>query len=119
MAVWPVTLPCLFLDASETMQDGSVRTEMSAGPAKVRRRFSAVSRYLTTSITLDATQRGTLHTFFTTTLGQGADEFDLADPFGGATVSARFLSPPSYGYKSRSSSGARWYIASIALEILP
>lgn len=119
MAVWPAGLPCLTIDASEIRQDGTIRTPMSAGPSKARRRFSAVSRYHTVTITLDATQRTTLDTFYADTLGEGALEFDVADPFGGATVSARFTGPIGYTYRGKSGAAARWYLAALSLEILP
>lgn len=119
MPSWPTTLPCLAFDASDARQDGSIRTEMGAGPAKVRRRFSAVSRYATVVLSLDATQRATLDTFYATTLAEGSLAFDVADPYDGSTVSARFTSPVSYQNRGKSGALARWFIASVNVEVLP
>lgn len=119
MAIWPTSLPCMMLGATENKQDGALRSSMDAGPQKVRRRFSAVSRYVSVSITLDATQRGTLDAFFADTLAQGSLAFDGDDPFGGSTVEMRFLAPPAYTYAGKDGGQARWYYASLSLEILP
>lgn len=119
MASWPATLPCPVIDATDARGEGAIRTPMDAGPSKARRRFSAVSRYVTAEIPLDATQRGTLDSFYADTLGEGVDAFDIADPFGGATVSARFSGPVSYAFRGKAAGGARWYMAAVSLEILP
>lgn len=119
MAVWPATLPCLAFDTTDARQDGSIRTEMGTGPAKVRRRFSAVSRYATAILALDATQRATLDAFYATTLAEGSLAFDVADPYDGTTVSARFTSPISYQNRGKNGALARWFLASVNVEILP
>lgn len=92
---------------------------MDTGPGKVRRRFSAVSRYLSAPVSLSAAQRATLDTFYSVTLSEGSLEFDMDDPYDGAAVSVRFTAPPSYTYSGKSGSSARWFNAVLALEVLP
>ena len=119
MAAWPASLPCLMHDAQETRQDGSIRTDMSAGPQKARRRFSAVSRAVTVTLVLSPDQRSVLDTFYAETLAEGSLSFDVADPFGGSLVAARFSGPISYTFRGHRGAGARWYFAAVSLEILP
>lgn len=119
MPSWPSSLPCFFLGATDTRQDGAIRTPMDTGPAKARRRFSAVSRYLSAPVSLSATQRDTLDTFFADTLEEGTLTFDMDDPYDGASVTVRFTAPISYTYSGKDGSSARWFNAVLALEILP
>lgn len=119
MAVWPATLPKFNLDTQETRQDGVIRTPMDAGPAKSRRRFSAVSRYLSTDLILTGEQRATFDTFFDETLADGSLTFDMEDPKDGAIVQMRFTAPPSYVYAGARGGVVTIHIVSLSLEILP
>lgn len=119
MAVWPSTLPKIAVDTQEARQDGTIRTPMGTGPAKSRRRFSAVSRYLTTSLLLTAEQRETFDDFFSDTLAEGSLEFDMEDPKDGATVQMRFTGPPSYNYAGGNNGRVTVCVVSLNLEILP
>lgn len=119
MPTWPSSLPTFFPAATDSRQDGTIRTPMDVGPAKARRRYSAVSRFVSAPVALSAAQRTTLDTFYATTLSEGALTFDIADPFGGATVEARFTAPPAYSFSGKSGAAARWFNAVLSLEILP
>lgn len=121
MAAWPGSLPYFMLNARESQQDGAVRTDMETGPAKVRQRFTAVSRYLDCEVMLaTAAQRATFDTFFFTTLANGSLTFDQVDPADGTTQSFRFMAPPEFTYtKAGSGSGSLNTKVRLRLEILP
>ncbi len=106
---WPASLPQrVAVDGyGEGPPDTTVRTRMDAGPAKVRRRFTAGVRPLSLQIDLDG--------FFGTTLLGGALAFDWVHPRTQAAVTLRFVRPPAYRPLA---SDAAWQ-AVLQLEILP
>lgn len=115
-ATWPVTLPTkpLIAGANETPPNLSVRSQMDAGPAKVRRRFTAGERLLTCDSLMTGTQVATLDEFYLDTLGGGVLAFNWVNPRTDATVEMRFVQPPSYRPV-----GNNKYLVSLHLEILP
>jgi hypothetical protein len=96
MDTWPATLPQYPLIAgyARTQQPQTVRTEMDAGPAYVRRRFTAASTYFSESTIVDAAQRATFWEFFNTTLAGGALPFSWKDPVTAAAGIFRFMGEP-------------------------
>lgn len=98
-----------------------MRSPMDIGPAKVRRRFTATSRYLTGTIYLTTkAQRTTLDNFFDTTTQGGTLEFDMADPADGATEVFRFLGPPEYDHQfGDDANGTKQTRVTLRLERLP
>ena len=116
MAAWPASLPQYMNadDYTETRVDGTIRTSMDAGPDFVRRRYTAVPTRFSGSLILTDTQVATLDTFYYTSLNGGVDEIEWDHPRTGASVSMRFLSPPSY----RAFTNDLWQ-AQLSLEILP
>lgn len=119
MAAWPGSLPqYMELGLSETRQQGFIRSPNDAGPAKQRKRFTAASRYLTGTMALSKAQRDTFETFYTTTLGEGADEFDMNDPLDFSVKSMRFREAPEMQLLTGGGDGGHWRV-SLSLEILP
>lgn len=114
--VWPVSLPQdpLIDGYDERAPDVLARTEMDAGPDKVRRRFTAGVRPMRLTVALTRTQVQTLDDFHVTTLQGGALPFDWTHPRTLATVAFRFTEPPSYKPQSQTD-----WLAALALEILP
>lgn len=96
MANWPSSLPEWNLPVTDQAEDGTLRTQMDAGPDKVRRRYSGVPRRFETQITVGGSDRDTLEAFYNTTLSGGAESFTHEDPTTGDTEDFRFLEPPSY-----------------------
>lgn len=98
MTDWPATLPCLQMSgASYTPQDNLIRSEVAAGVAKVRRRFSAVAETFSARVLVNKAQVETLDTFVKVTL-KDALPFDMKNyrlP-GYPTRSYRFVRRPSY-----------------------
>lgn len=120
MPVWPVSLPQKqFIGLSEQREDARVRTEMDAGPAKMRRRFTAASRLFSIPIALDGQQRQDFDTFYITTLQEGVLSFDWEDPVNDATVTFRFREPPELRLIVGGTTTTRRWRGVIALEILP
>lgn len=94
-ATWPSSLPSypLVQGMREQPQSATVRSDPDYGPAIQRRRFSAITRKLEVSFSLDGSQYSTFKSFFHNTLLDGADKFDLTDPFDDSTYEFRFTEP--------------------------
>jgi hypothetical protein len=95
MAVWPVTLPQKFQQDGfvDTEPNTFVKTEMDAGPPKIRRRFTATHRPVSGSMIMTSTQKAALRTFYQT---YGAMPFTFPDPDSAGTVEMIFMAPPEY-----------------------
>ena len=115
MAAWPASLPQgPFVGHSEGFPDELVRTKMDAGPAKVRRRYTASVIPIEYPIQLTTAQVTTLRTFYYTTLNGGVDTFTHDLPRTGVAATLRFTAPP----KPRVSAVGTWQVV-LMLEILP
>ena len=116
MATWPVTLPeiPLIAGASETAPDVVIRTQMDAGPAKIRRRFTAGVRKHQMKMILTTAQVAILDDFFVSTLSGGAVAFDWENPRTNVAAEFRFTGPPQYTPVSGS-----YYDVGFELEELP
>lgn len=121
MATWPASLPqALHIGATEQRQKAFIRSEMETGPHKQRRRFTAASRFIRGSLLLTKAQRATFDTFYETTLGEGADEFDWVDPNDNSTtVSMRFTAVPQKQAVNGGATGVSLWRLGLELEILP
>lgn len=114
MATWPASLPQTpqLSGYSETPQSQTLRSSMDAGPAKVRRRFTAASRDIPVQYILSTTQRETFENWFDADIAAGALAFDW--PHDGATVEARIRD----GYSLTPLGRGRWQL-SMDIEVLP
>lgn len=120
MSTWPSTLPPLRLPVQQSSQDQTLRTSMDAGPQKVRRRFTASSRYYTIPLRLTGADRQTLDTFFNDTLKGGSLEFDMIDPTTDQTEQFRFMGPISARMvRGSDDPDKRLYDIQLNLERLP
>ena len=117
MAVWPVTLPTQvsWTGYQGAPRDNRIRTQMEAGPPKMRRRFRAGIETITCGQTaLTKAQITTLQGFYETTLQGGTLPFDWVHPLTQAATSFRFAVPPSWQGR-----GPDAFDATYGLEILP
>jgi len=116
MAAWPGSLPTLLEQgAQETRQQGFLRSSMDIGPPKQRARFTALSRFYSGTMLMTATQKATFDTFYTTTIGEGADQFDFLDPSDQVTtIQARFTGVPT-----AAALDAGYWRVTLPLEVLP
>ena len=116
MATWPVGVPDdpLVNGYQEQFPNTLVRTQMDAGAAKVRRRFTAGVWPMKANFPLTKTQLDTFTTFYRTTLQDGALSFDWTHPRTLATVTCRFVEPPTI-----EPLGASMWTVSTSIEVLP
>lgn len=116
MPTWPASLPQTVMTAGleERPPDTSLRSQMDAGPAKVRRRFTAGVRVFSATVPLSDTETETLDSFYQTDLQGGALRFDWTHPRTGAAVKFRFVTPPRYAPRS-----SKLWLVQLQLEILP
>lgn len=92
---WPPSLPqSPRLGWSEKAGKNVVRTQVSSGPAKLRRRFTGAVRELTWPTLFTDAQADTFWTFYQTTTADGSLKFTLIHPRTSATVEVRFLGQP-------------------------
>jgi len=98
MVAWPASLPQspLIAGFEEDVPETALRTEMDAGPAKLRRRFTASVRPIKYPLILTETQVATLDTFYVTTMQAGTLPFTHTHPRTGAAINARFTKAPKY-----------------------
>ncbi len=75
MATWPLGLPQDVLSATRKQMPQTIRTPMSAGLQKVRRRFTAAVDNWELRLIMTGAELKTLSTFFEGTLDGGADQF--------------------------------------------
>lgn len=117
MATWPASLPQnLNVGGFQySQQDQAIRTEMDAGPAFVRRRFTAAATQFSGVVYVDSTQHATFWTFYNSTINGGVDEFTWTHPIDGTSASVRFVGVPSV---TPVQTGVLFAL-SMQLEILP
>lgn len=98
MAVWPPSLPqAPRLEGFSESGDGVVlRSNMDAGPPKLRPVYSKEVVRVPVSMTMDDTQVATFVTFWRTTLVMGSLSFEWEDFIEGGTVDVYFASRPTY-----------------------
>ena len=117
MAAWPGTLPQspLAKSLTETPPNDLIRTGMSVGPDKIRRRSTAGIRRFGMSIFMTKAQVGILDDFILSTLNGGVDTFTWKNHRTDVAATLRFISLPSY----RVLGNGDYYSAGLSLEELP
>ena len=117
MPSWPVDLPPLVTTAGflETYPWGNLRTEMDAGPAKVRRRTTAAARPIACQIKCTGDQLTDLENFIHADLADGVLPFTWVHPRTQLAATFRFREPPSWV----PSSGGQTWTVTLPLEVLP
>lgn len=115
---WPNTLQQVFDSDTFSMVPGvtTIRSDVDAGPAKVRSRFTDAVDNFQASIVIDYAEYNTLMTFYKTSLSNGALPFTMDHPFTGTPVDFRFVSPPQIRPLGN---GGRAFKVSFDLEQLP
>lgn len=78
---WPDTLPLPKLTGlTSSPNKAFIRTDMDAGPAKQRQRYTAVPKNYSGIITVTDTQRSAFESFFIENLGNGTLRFAMKNP---------------------------------------
>jgi hypothetical protein len=116
MPSWPSSLPSFPLadKFQEQPPDTLLRTQMDAGPAKLRPRTTAGVRLLRLAYILSRAQVEALDQFYRADLSEGALAFGFTHPRTGGAVSCRFRAPPEYAAVN-----GDYFRASLSLEVLP
>lgn len=93
---WPASLDQCFLIGGFSQQNRPVviRSEVDAGPPKVRRRYTKPIRNVTGAIKADKAQTVALNTFFDVTLQGGVKRFQFTNPITDTLEEFRFIDPP-------------------------
>ena len=107
---WPSSLPQSFLLSgySEGMGDGRIKSNTDTGPAKIRRRSTAIPEPVTGQLLLSQSQKQTLKSFILETLLGGTLPFRLSGKV------YRFDAFPSFKPIT-----PNLYISDFTLEALP
>lgn len=117
MVDWPAPLPQAFtLDSYQSARASVVlRSQPEAGPAIVRRRFSAGVVLFSGDMVMSRAQRDAFVTFFDDTVLGGALPFQFPAQDGSDNIwTCRFTAEP----QERWISGTHWRV-SMAMELLP
>jgi len=113
---WPGALPqeLLVNGYSQSFPDITIKSNVDAGPAKVRRRFTAGVEPISGTIIMTAAQLATFQTFFNTTLLGGSLRFSWTKPPAHSVAcEMRFTEVPSWTKVEDE------YEVSLSLEVLP
>ena len=113
---WPGTLPEeLFVSGyGQAFPDITIKSNVDAGPAKVRRRFTAGVSPVTGTMIMTAAQLVILDTFFNTTLLGGSLRFSWTKPPAHSVAcEMRFTEVPSWTKVEGD------YEVSLSFEVLP
>lgn len=118
--IWPATLPPapLVEGFTETLPTLTITSNMDAGPAKKRRRFTSGVVIIECSYALTREQVGILDDFYTVDTGGGALSFEWVHPRrlpAGTVVNVRFKEPPAW----RPQDSVDHWKAGLTLEVLP
>lgn len=118
---WPSDLPDeQFEDLNYNPGSGRIRTSMDQGPAKQRKRFTAVPKFIQLDMYLDGDQLQSFETWFEDTLDHGVLDFDWEHPVDDTTVEMRFVENPKWSLeKGAEDPSNRLWKATFKLEILP
>ncbi|MCK6475317.1 MAG: hypothetical protein L6Q35_00630 [Phycisphaerales bacterium] len=119
--VWPVSLPTAMRirDLNGAFGAGMIRTQMDAGPAKQRPRFTAAPAPYSGSMLMSGTQLQTLLSFYRTTLVMGADSFEWTDPLTGSAAMVRMTAPPRVTSLAPLAGGDEQWQVNLDIEVLP
>ena len=116
MPDWPITLPIYPLvdGYTEHVPSTVLRTEMEAGPAKVRQRTTSAIRKFRLNFLLNKSQTAILEDFYLNMLGGGALSFGFTHPRTDEVLNCRFVSAPGY-----QTSNGNYFRITAELEAMP
>lgn len=104
---------------SEDAPDVVIRSEVDAGPALVRRRFTGDRRTFSVQLDLTRTELATFDEFFLTTTKGGSLSFEWKHPRTASLADFRFLKAPNYRPRAPRGDGSEWWVVSFEMELLP
>lgn len=92
---WPVDLPDCAATWQESETPSTIRTDMDAGPPKVRRRFTGIWRRIEVSMNLTKDQFIILRDFYDNECAQGVNWHTFRHPYTNEIEQFRFVEPPA------------------------
>lgn len=110
MATWPTQLPAPQIAGYQLAPEASfARTDMDAGPARQRRRFTAAPTAIDVQLVLTAAQFEIFEAWFERRIESGAQWFSapIANGQGVSTVDCRFTEP----WTAAPLGGGDWQVA--------
>lgn len=110
MPTFPLTTSPLIRDFNETYEDAVLRSDFDAGYQQTRPKWTRTRRKFTASYLVTQSQKATLHTFYVTTLANGALSFDWTHPQTGSVITVRMDKPITFTPVSNS-----YWIATISM----
>ncbi|MEG3078469.1 hypothetical protein R3F64_01195 [Halomonas sp. 5021] len=120
MPTWPASLPqSLNIGASRKAQKGMIRSEPDTGPAKTRRRFTAVSVDYSGDMVLYGSEMQTFLAFHDDELAMGALQFDWTDPVDDSAAKVRIKEYQSEVIGGNEDPARRVWRLSLEIEVLP
>ncbi len=115
MATFPAYAAILLDGFAEQREPALLRTEMESGPPRQTKIKSRVMKTRPVKILLDSRDDYlSFETWFATTINEGADWFDWADPVSGTTKSVRFVG--SMNAVPLADTNGPWAISGLSLE---
>lgn len=116
--LWPSTLPSapLYEGYAESAPNTTLRSSMSTGPAKVRRKSSAIPWTFTVPMHMDDSQVSEFETFVYETLYGGSLRFEFEHPRKNSTVELRILGNESLFQVAPH--GSDWLVT-FTVEVMP
>ena len=96
MLSWPASLPqeMELSGTKETLPDAVLRTQMEAGPAKTRPKYTRAAGKMEAFFFLDENQRQVLKDFYRVETKSGEVTFFIPQPLSGELMEVQFLGPP-------------------------
>jgi len=113
---WDNSLPQIFFVSgySQSFSNVTIKSDMDAGPAKIRRRFTAGVEPVSGTMIMTAAQLATFDTFYNSTLLGGSLRFSWTKPPAHSVAcEMRFVENPSWTKVEDE------YEVSLSLEVLP
>jgi len=96
-----------------------LRTQMDAGPAKMRRRFTAAPEIVELAMRMTGEQLVTFREFVDTTIEAGALPFEWKDHRTGDPAEYRLLTEPEVAPLAPRDNGLEYWTVSMQVELLP
>ena len=119
MPTYPSNLPGFKGHPQEEYQDTVIRTEMSQGVIKTRRRFTQGSTFLTFRTLFTHTERISFLTFWRTEIAEGALPFTMKDLSTDTTATYKMMSTPTFRHLRGDGEKTVLYRMTVELEKLP
>jgi hypothetical protein len=116
---WPLPNTHLLLGLSTDPGLARVRSEVEAGPPRMRRRFTAAVRHLSGRVVLSGPDLVTFRDWGKLTLKDWSLSFSWTEPEQDFAADYRFVQPPTWGLLVPGLPQNRIWTVEMRLEVLP